>query len=487
MNSPSTSTPRNDTAAHRDTAAHQDTAAHRRVAVLASDRALHKAFSWIHLHEPQLRRWQTEFLPIEAPPFGEENRAAWFLRQFQDLGLAACHIDAEGNVMGELRGNQESSSQESSSHENSSQGNSSQESSAARPVVLVSAHLDTVFPPGTNCIPREEGALLHGPGACDNGAGLTALLGLAAALRHAALSLPCTLLFAANVGEEGEGDLRGMRYLFTRSAFAPRIRAVLALEGSGTGTVVDRALGGRRLRVSVTGPGGHSWADAGLPNPILALAAALLDIASIPLPESPRTTLNCGTLQGGTSVNSIPELAVAQLDLRSASSQELDRLEAAVLDRLARSLGPARKKSAGAEGDRPDLRADPRADPHADLRSDLRSDPRLDLRLDLRVERIGDRPAATLPPDSPLRSSLLAVDRHLRIATEFRIGSTDANLPLSLGVPALAIGAGGTGGGIHTLREWYDPTGRELALRRILLLLLDTASLVAGGEGKPQA
>lgn len=415
----------------------------RRIAALASDPAVHRAFGWLHLHEPQMRRWQLEFLPLSAPPFSEAARATWFLERFQALGLEACHIDAEGNVLGERRG--------------PTLGEHRGPAAAAGPVVLVSAHLDTVFPAETNCTPREDGARIHCPGACDNGAGLTALLGLAAAFqmasRVAPLTVPCTLLFAANVGEEGEGDLRGMRHLFSGSPFSSRLRAALALEGGGTGTVVDRALGGRRLRVTVSGPGGHSWADAGLPNPILALASALLDVSRIPLPESPRTTLNCGTIAGGTSVNSIPERATADLDLRSASGRELDRLEIGVLERLTRAVN--------AQGvPRPAMRG--AADP-----------------LRLHVERIGDRPAAALASGSPLRLSLEAVDRHLQLQTDFRLGSTDANLPLSLGIPALAIGAGGMGGGIHTLREWYDPTGRELALRRILLLLLDTAWLAA--------
>ena len=417
--------------------------AHGRIAALAAERAVHKAFSWLHLHEPQLRRWQLQFLPIAAPSFGEAERAAWFLARFAELGLTDSHIDAEGNVLGTRP--------------------PFTPDAADGPVVLLSAHLDTVFPPETDCTPREEDGRLHGPGACDNGAGLTALLGLAAALEAAALTPPCTLLFAANVGEEGEGDLRGMRHLFSASPFAARIRAVLALEGSGAGTVVDRALGGRRLRVSISGPGGHSWADSGLPNPILALAAALVELAAIPLPGNPRTTLNCGTIAGGTSVNSIPELATADLDLRSISAEELDRLEATVLDRLAHSLGhpPARFS----------------AEASANTGSVVQTNAFSALRLG--VDRIGDRPAAALDPASPLLSSLQAVDRHLGIPTEFRIGSTDANLPLSLRIPALAIGAGGLSGGIHTLREWYDPTGRALALRRILLLLLDTATLAA--------
>ena len=199
----------------------------------------------------------------------------------------------------------------------------------------------------------------------------------------------------------------------------------------------------------MTGSGGHSWADAHRPNPILALSAALLAVARLPLPTHPRTVLNVGTIAGGTSVNSIPESAVAHLDLRSTSERELDRLEHVVLSPLSAEIAAETRNSTEGE------------------------------RLQLRVERIGNRPVGALPVDSALHGSLRSVDRHLGIATDFRIGSTDANLPLSLGVPALAIGAGGTGGGLHSTAEWYDPTGRELALRRILLLLLDTCATVA--------
>jgi acetylornithine deacetylase/succinyl-diaminopimelate desuccinylase-like protein len=396
----------------------------RRIVALASDRAVHRAFGWFHLHEPQLRRWQMEFLAIPSPPFGEAKRAAWFCEQFREMGLENARIDGEGNAVAELRAKKDAED---------------------APVVLLSAHLDTVFPAGTDCTPQEDGEKILGPGACDNGAGLTALLGMIAALRHAKIAPGCTILFAANVGEEGEGDLRGMRHLFSAaSAYAGRIRSVIALEGSGTATVVDRALGSRRLRVTITGPGGHSWADAGRPNPIMAMAAALLELGKLRLPAKPRTTLSCGVIRGGTSVNSIPESATADLDLRSVSALELDRIELAVLNTLTHSINPENHGHA--------------------------------TELQLHVIRIGNRAAGALAHSSALFTSLHAVDRHLGLTTEARIGSTDANLPLSLGVPALAIGSGGTGWGIHTLQEGYDPTGRDLALRRVLLLLLDACA-----------
>jgi acetylornithine deacetylase/succinyl-diaminopimelate desuccinylase-like protein len=393
--------------------------------MLASDRAVHRAFSWLHLHEHPLRRWQMEFLAIPAPPFLEMDRASWFRDRFQTIGLQNAHIDAQGNAIAELR---------------------AETADSTGPVVLLTAHLDTVFPAGTVCEPEEDGNRILCPGACDNGAGLTGLLALAAALVHAAIVPACTIVFAANVGEEGEGDLRGMRHLFSDACeFSSRIRSAIALEGAGDATVVDRALGSRRLRITVAGPGGHSWADAGTPNPIMALAACLVELGKMKLPTRPRTTLNCGVIAGGTSVNSIPESATADLDLRSVSSMELDRIELSVLNTLSSVVDAANRAHANSA-------------------------------LKLHAIRIGNRPAGALSPTSELFTSLRAVDRHLGLTTQSRVGSTDANLPLSLGVPALALGAGGTGWGIHTLQEGYDPSGRELALRRVLLLLLDACT-----------
>jgi acetylornithine deacetylase/succinyl-diaminopimelate desuccinylase-like protein len=400
-------------------------AAQLRIARLAANPALHRAFRWLHLQQPQLRQWQLEMLRIPAPPFGEQARAAWFLERFRGLGLTNPHLDAAGNALAELPA----------------------EGAAVPtggPVVLLSAHLDTVFPAGTDTTPTELETRILAPGACDNAAGLSALLGLAAALRQGGLAPAVPILFAANVGEEGEGDLRGMRHLFTQSPYASRIVAAIALEGGGTSAVVTRALASRRFRVSVTGPGGHSWNDAGAPNPILLLARALLSLESLDLPNAePRTTLNVGYISGGTSINSIPSSATALLDLRSTDAAQLDSAELALRQTLAEWVNaPAT----------------------------------------LSVATIGDRPAGALPDPSPLLTTLRAVDRHLNLRTEPGLGSTDANIPLARGVPAIAIGAGGLGGGIHTLQEWYDPTGRNIALRRVLLTLLDTAQLAAGED-----
>jgi tripeptide aminopeptidase len=391
--------------------------AHQRIGRLAALTAVHRAFHWLHLHQPQLRQWLLEMLAIPAPTFGEDARAAWFLERFHALGLSNVHLDAAGNALAEL----------------------GPPAASGTPYVLLSAHLDTVFPVETVCAPLEDGTRILCPGACDNGAGLTGLLAIAAALRFANITPPVPILFAANVGEEGEGDLRGMRQLFFKGEYADRIAAALVLEGSGSGPVVTRALGSRRFRIVVTGPGGHSWTDAGAPNPIFVLSRALAALSHLALPETPRTTLNVGQIFGGTSINSIPEVATALLDLRSTDPEQLRATEhemRRILDDSVsmNTLAPAQSF----------------------------------------LEVIGDRPAAALPEDAAILHTLRAVDRHLNLRTDLRIGSTDANLPLALGIPALALGSGGSGGGIHTLQEWYDPSGREMALRRILLTLLDT-------------
>jgi tripeptide aminopeptidase len=217
-------------------------------------------------------------------------------------------------------------------------------------------------------------------------------------------------------------------------------------------------LGSRRYLVTVKGPGGHSWTDAGTPNPIVVLSRAIATMSEVALPANPRTTLNIGTMEGGSSVNSIPEFAAARFDLRSVEAEQLVRLEVelhrAVEDAVL-TVNPRTGKGSG--------------------------------KVQFLIERIGDRPAGRLDDQSPLLEALLAVDRHLGIRTEQRVASTDANIPLSLGIPALSIGAGGDGGGIHTRGEWYDASGRELALKRILLLLLlalDQVSQAAATAGK---
>ena len=400
---------------------------------LAGQTPVHRAFQWFHLQEPKLRDWHRTVAAIPAPPFGEAARAEWLADRFHSLGLTDVRIDACGNALGWLRG---------ASNPDRSSG---RDPSARPPCTLLSAHLDTVFAPDGS--PVQEGNRLLAPGASDNCAGITALLAVAAAMQSASLEPAADILFAGNVGEEGEGNLRGMRYLFNESPFAPRIRSAVVLDGAGTETIVTQALGSKRFRITLTGPGGHSWTDAGVPNPILVLANALAALGRIELPAVPRTTWSIGHIEGGTAINAIPQSAQARLDTRSTDPALLLGLEGSIRGAVQAAIDEANCLSAAAS---------------AATRQPIQA----------RIETIGERPAGSLPESAAILTVLRAVDRHLGIHSHQRIASTDANIPLSLGIEAVSIGSGGRGGGVHTPQEWFDATGRDLALRRILLLVL---------------
>ena len=413
------------------------TIAFSRVTAIAAQRKVHAAFAWMHGNPKTILDWQIELCAIPAPPFGEEQRGLWLAARFHEIGLQKIGIDAAGNVLGYLP----------TPH---------LDAEHSGPLVVISAHLDTVFPSGTELHPTVrtvDGAdRIECPGACDNCAGVAGMLAIARALVSAAVEPACPLLFLGNVGEEGEGDLRGVRHFYGNKTLAERVAAHVVLDGAGADSAVTQALGSKRFQVTINGPGGHSFTDAGTPNPIAALASTLASIAATALPDEPRTTLNLGTIHGGTSVNSIPESATAAVDFRSTSAEQLIRLEVAL------------------------HRAAEDAVEYWNARA---TSPKTRGVLSYSIQKIGDRPAAVLPDDSPILSTLRAVDRHLALATGVRLGSTDGNIPLSLGVPAISLGAGGEGGGAHTLREWYSPKDREVGLRRVLLLTLAIAEWAA--------
>jgi tripeptide aminopeptidase len=395
------------------------TSTQREIARIAEMRSVHAAFSYLHNQELEFRRWQRELTEIPAPPFGEAARSEWLRQRFTALGLADVQVDQLGNVLGMLQSNR------------------------AAPMIGISAHLDTVFPQGTALQTREESNRLYGPGISDNAAGVTALLAVANALKRTQLQPATNIVFIGNVGEEGEGNLRGMRHLFSASPWRDLITSLLVIDGAGTDTFVNQALGSRRFEITFRGPGGHSWSDFGVPNPIVLLSRALARFSEVHIPESPRTTFNIGVISGGTSVNSIPESATARVDLRSASMEELQKLE----DRLRECVAEAWREA-----------------PLAHRSGDLK--------VTLAIESIGDRPAAELPANARILQIVRAADKHLRIESFPRLASTDANVPLALGIEATTIGAGGDGGGAHTLREWFDCGNRDLGLKRILLVLL---------------
>lgn len=410
------------------------TSAFSRITALAARRPVHAAFAWLHRNPKTIMDWQMELVAIPAPAFGEGERAEWLRTRFIQAGLSSVEIDAAGNAIGILPA-------------------AKLPAESTGPVVLLSAHIDTVFPAGTALAPVLNDGRLLAPGASDNGAGVAGLLAVVTALIHSGIELPVPLVVLGNVGEEGEGDLRGVREVYEHNRMASRIAAHIVLDGPGADAVVTQALGSRRFQVVVTGPGGHSFTDAGTPNPIAALATALARLAETSLLENHGTTLNLGTIRGGISVNSIPESAQASIDFRSTEVEELVRLEVVLHRAVEDAVGywNERSRIASAAG----------------------------RRLSYMISKIGDRPAAKLPDDSALLAALRAVDRHLGLRTELRLGSTDANIPLSLGVPALSMGAGGHGGAAHTLHEWYSSQDREIALKRVLLLTLATLEWAA--------
>ena len=399
------------------------------VARLAASPEVRSAYNWFRTQEPQFLQWQMEMARIGAPPFGESARAAWLQERFREIGLDDVRIDDVGNVFGTHPG-------------------------FGRRYVALSAHIDTVFPANTPLNIRQQGSRIYGPGVSDNGAGVVAMLAIASLLRSVRIRHALPFVFIGNVGEEGEGDLRGMRHIFSAPRWKDAIAHTLVLDGAGADTIVAEALGSRRFEVIVRGPGGHSWSDFGAPNPIVILARAIEAFAATTVPAAPKTTFNIGVIRGGTSVNSIPESASMKVDIRSTSMAEMERLEQSLRRALNRAVEDETLTS--------------------EMRSVAQKRPS---GVNCEIVVIGNRPAGELPSGARILQAVRAVDAQLSNAAQVQRASTDANVPLSLGLEAVAIGGGGSGGGAHTLQEWFDSNGRELALKRILLTMLALAGV----------
>jgi tripeptide aminopeptidase len=356
---------------------------------------------------------------IPASPFAEHERAEYLLNKFVAIGLSEVTLDEIGNCVGFFEG------------------------ASRRPLMVVSAHLDTVFAKGTDFTVKKQQQRFLAPGISDDGCGLAALMAIARALLTVRVHTLGSILFVGTVGEEGEGNLRGVRHLFCEGSWAGSIDSFLSFDGPGVDRITNRALGSRRYRVKLNGTGGHSWGDFGIPNPVHALGRAIARLTSYPLPKDPRTTFNIGTIQGGTSINAIPGEASMDVDLRSADDVELKRLDAyfrrAIHDAVQQENGLRRP------GDAP-----------------------LILSLDL----VGDRPSGLTPLTSPLVEIAIAATRAIGVEPQMELSSTDSNLPISLGIPAITFGAGGVAGGSHTLDEWYEPLNRDKGLKRGLLTIL---------------
>jgi acetylornithine deacetylase/succinyl-diaminopimelate desuccinylase-like protein len=397
------------------------------VAEIAESSAGRACLDWFRRERNWINDRHLDLCRIPAPTFFEERRALWMAEQFRALGWEA-RIDRAGNVIATLPG------------------------CADAAAVAVTAHLDTVLAPRTpDDIKVLADGRFTGPGVADNGAGLAALLALAAAWSAAppvgdgASPLAVAPMLVANVGEEGEGNLSGMRY-FCRQG-AGKIRAFLVLDGPGMEHITSRALASRRFELTVTGPGGHSWRDAGTGNPVHALSRAItLFTAQAPLlgEDAARSSFNFGIFEGGSSINSIPAEARAKIDLRSESAERIEKM-AVLLKRALEKAVETENAQIGAA--------------------------RAGGRVASTIKEIGSRPSGELADDAPILEATRAVDQHLGIRSHLDCSSTDANIPLSLGLQAVSIGAGGQGGGAHTASEWYLPESRDWGLRRVLLTL----------------
>jgi len=345
---------------------------------------------------------------IPAPPFAEERRAAAYLAMLRDHGLEEVEQDAIGNVMGRRRGT----------------GNGQ--------TVVVAAHLDTVFPAGTDVRVRREGTKLFAPGVGDDTRSLAVNLAFLRAMDAAGIRTRSDILFVGDVGEEGLGDLRGVRHLFLAGRHRDRIDAFFTVDSPEVDRIVTGGIGSKRYRVTFRGPGGHSFAAFGLVNPAYAMARAMLTLADLAAPESPQTTHCASVLGGGTSVNAIPNEVWMEVDLRSQSAAELARLEAEFLAGVAAAAAAENAARSTREG-----------------------------AVTVEATSIGDRPAGATAPDAAIIQLATAAVAAHGFTPQHAFSSTDANIPMSLGIPAIKIGSGGSGGRAHSLEEWIDVEPRE--------------------------
>ena len=385
---------------------------------VADEPAVRQALEAARTLEPQVIDDQVEITEIAAPLFKEAARAELVKRKFEAVGLANVRIDQAGNVIGVRPG------------------------LAMRPNLVLAAHLDTVFPEGTDVSVRREGTLLKAPGIGDDCRGLALLIGVARALEQAKVQTPGTITFVADVGEEGLGDLRGVKHLFATS-LKGQIDRFISIDGTGFGTT-HIAVGSLRYRVTVKGPGGHSYGAFGLVNPIHALGRAIGRIADIEVPSEPKTTFNVGRIGGGTSINSIAFEAWMEMDMRSPDNASLRSTDAKFHEAVDRAV--ADEQARWGKG-----------------------------RLTVDKQLVGERPAGRTPEGSAIVQTSVAVNRLLGLPVDLGDGSTDSNIPISLGIPAITIGGGGRGSGGHSLDETFDTLDSWKGSQRVLLTVVSLA------------
>ncbi len=385
-------------------------------ALVAADPRVQATLAQIEAAEPETLAEQVRITEIPAPPFGEQRRAEYYVEQMRQRGLPDAFIDAEGNAVGLLRGTGDG------------------------PLFVIAAHLDTVFPLETDVsVEIREDGRYYAPGISDDGRGLTALLTLIEAITGSGIRTVGDILFVGNVGEEGPGDLRGIKAIFRDY---PDIDGFVSIDGSGLTRMTTGGTGSRRFAVEFTGPGGHSFSAFGLVSAIHAMGRAITKIGDLQVPETPRTTFTVGTVTGGTSVNSIAADAMFELDMRSNDAAELARLEARVREVTAQAVAEENARWNNGE-------------------------------ITVNFHLIGDRPTGSTAAEQPLvQVAALAFDAVGSPLEALRTSSTDSNIPMSLGVPAITIGGGGSSGGEHAPEEWYDPTDSHKGPQLAFLLTL---------------
>jgi tripeptide aminopeptidase len=369
-------------------------------------------------HETHLDK-QVQIAEIPAPTFHEGERAKFMQGEFRRVGLQNIEIDKQGNVLGWRPGK-------------------------SQKALVLAAHLDISFAVGVNTKVRKEGARWHGPGLADDSRGLVALLAIAEALNHAKIQTNKTLLFVANVGEEGLGDLNGVRYLFKESPHRARLDSFISIDGTSPGRIVTGGTSVKRYRITFKGPGGHSYGNFGRPSTIHAAGRAVDRFASLEVPRVPRTTYNVGKIEGGTAINAIAETCTMEIDMRSESPGELDKLELKMLEAVRLGVEEENnfRKATGKDA------------------------------ITVENKLVGMRPGGETPAEQPLVKAAEWAATTTGHITSLSFSSTDANLPISLGIPAITMGGGGRSDNAHSLDEWFEPANAWKGPQTVLLTLL---------------
>jgi len=390
-------------------------------AQVAAQPQVREALEFLKAIEAETIAEQIAICEIPAPPFKEQQRAEYLRRRFTELGLSNVRIDAAGNVIGERAGE------------------------TAGQMLALSAHLDTVFPEGTDVTATRTGTTIKAPGIGDDSRGLAVLLAVARVLQEQRITTRGTIMFIGTVGEEGIGDLRGVRHVFTHE-LKDKVTHFISLDGTGPG-ITHRAVGSHRYKVTFKGPGGHSYGAFGMPNPVHALGRAVEKISRFEVPKQPKTTFNVGRVEGGTSVNSIAHTVWMEMDLRSESAEALAELDV----KFMRAIHAALDEENAFWNHRVKLSVD--------------------------IDPIGKRPTGEQADDAPIVRAALSADAALGIVSDLSAGSTDANIPISLGIPAITIDGGGTGSGAHSLDETFDTTNSYLGTQRAFLTVLEIVGI----------